>query len=141
MSKGINFALFVKTGEDATSGDPIFSKLGGQRGGTLNRSRDTIDETSKDSEGWREKDYGFGEWSIEGDGLLVEDETAYMKLEDAFMNEEKILAYWMTGAGHKYQGNVVITDFPMEGPYDAEATYSITCEGDGKPTKVLATQA
>lgn len=139
MAKGVNFLILAQTGEDPGPPIvPIYTKIAGQRGGTLNRSRDTIDNTSKDSEGWVEKDYSLGEWSIEGDGLLVEDDTAYMALEDAFMNETILKAQWKTGAGHMYEGDVIVTDFPMEGPYDAEATYSVTLEGTGKPTKILA---
>lgn len=133
MAKGINFLLKVNTGTEQT---PSYTKVAGQRGGTLNRSRDTIDETSKDGEGWVEKDYGLGEWSIDADGLLVYDDVGYAALEDAFMNETKIKAQWVQGNGDLYEGDVVVTDFPQEGPYDSEATYSVTLEGSGKPTKV-----
>ena len=63
MSKsGINFVVLVNTGTELA---PVWTKVGGQRGGTLNRTLDTIDITSKDTSGWREIEGNFFEWSIE----------------------------------------------------------------------------
>lgn len=135
MAKGISFILEANTGTEAV---PVWTKVAGQRGGTLNRSKETIDNTSKDTDGWVEKDYGLGEWGIDADGLLVESDAGYRALEDAFMNNTILQVRWVTGAGHKYTGKVLITDFPQEGPYDGEATYSVTLEGTGKPVKTLA---
>lgn len=132
MAKGIDFIVNVNTGTDVA---PVWTKVAGQRGGTLNRSRDTFETTSKDSEGWKEKEYGLGEWGIDADGVLVEDDTGYMALEDAFMNSTKVKVQWKTASGAVYDGLALITDFPQEGPYDGEATYSVTFEGTGKPTK------
>lgn len=140
MSKiGIDFLLYVKTGEDETSGDPIYTKIGGQRGATLNRSRETIETTTKDSpNGFREKEPGLAEWSIDADGLFLETDEGLQYLEDSFMNGEKLLARFQTAAGNKYEGNVILTDYPIEAPHDGEVTYSLTLEGDGAYTKVPA---
>lgn len=135
MAKGINFLLYANTGTVET---PVWTKIAGQRGGTLNREYDTIDITTKDSDGFTDEDYNFGSWSIEADGLLVETDAGYLALEDAFENAEFLKVRFETLAGNKYEGNVLITDFPIEAPYDDSATYSITLNGKGKYTKVPA---
>ena len=63
--------------------------LAGQRNATLDRSAETIDSTSKDSEGfWTESLAGFKSFSIDCDGAFVESDEAYEILEDAFMNND-----------------------------------------------------
>ncbi|MFU8688479.1 phage major tail protein, TP901-1 family [Rossellomorea sp. FS2] len=133
-ARGVNFLLFVNTG---TAEAPIYTKVAGQKGGTFNRSTDTIDLTSKDNYGWQDEDYGIASWSIEADGLLVEDDLGYQALEDAFENKEIVLVRWQTAAGTKYEGDAIITDFSSEAPYDDQATYSVTLNGKGKYEKSL----
>lgn len=135
MARGVNFLLYINTGTVAV---PVYTKVAGQKGGTFNRSSDTLDLTSKDNAGWQDEDYGVASWSIEADGLLVESDTGYAALEDAFDDKEFILVRWETAAGNKYQGNALITDFSTEAPYDDSATYSITLNGKGQYTKTLA---
>ncbi|WP_141431903.1 phage major tail protein, TP901-1 family [Bacillus sp. 03113] len=134
MAKGVNFLIYIE--DKVTPGTYI--KVAGQRGGTINRSYDTIDITTKDGDGWMDEDYSFGSWSIEGDGLLVESDAGFLALEDAFESTEFVKVRFQTAAGNKYEGNALITDFPVEAPYDDSATYSITLNGKGKYTKVLA---
>lgn len=135
MARGVNFLLYVNTG---TAQTPTYTKVAGQKGGTFNRSSDTLDLTSKDNAGWQDEDYGTASWSIEADGLLVESDTGYTALEDAFDNKEFVLVRWETAAGNKYEGSAIITDFSTEAPYDDNATYSITLNGKGQYTKTAA---
>lgn len=52
--------------------------LAGQRNASLSRSAESIDSTSKDTEGyWKESLQGFKEWSIDCDGAYVESDEAY----------------------------------------------------------------
>ncbi|WP_342045986.1 phage major tail protein, TP901-1 family [Bacillus sp. OTU530] len=134
MARGVNFLIYVNTGTTET---PVWTKVAGQRGGTFNRDVETIDTTSKDST-WSELDYGFASWSIEGDGLLVENDVAFVELEDAFMSKTIVKVRFETAAGAKYEGNALITSLPIEAPYDDAATYSITLTGTGAPTKTAA---
>lgn len=111
--------------------------LGGQRNATLNRSAESIDATSKDTEGyWKESIQGFKEWSIDADGAYVTDDAAYAKLEEAFLNSENVDVYIQFPSGTKYEGNATITDFPIEAPYDDLVTYSLTLQGNGALKKV-----
>lgn len=116
---------------DALSG----TILAGQRSATLNRSAETIDATSKDSEGgWKESLSGFKEWSIDCDGAFVTNDVAYKTLEQNFMNSENLAVYIEMPSGTKYVGEATITDFPLEFPYDDLVTWSITLQGSGALT-------
>lgn len=134
-AKGVNFLIFVNTGTVAT---PVWTKVAGQKGGSFNRSADTLDLTSKDNYGWADADYGVKSWEISGDGILVEDDAGYLALETAFNNSDFVMVRWQTAAGAKYEGEAVITDFPVDAPYDDLATYSITLTGKGAPTKTTS---
>lgn len=135
MARGVNFLLYINTG---TAQTPVYTKVAGQRGGTFNRSSDTLDLTSKDNAGWQDEDYGTASWSIEADGLLVESDAGYAALENAFDDKTYVLVRWETAAGNKYEGQAIITDFSTEAPYDDSATYSITLNGKGQYTKTAA---
>ena len=125
MAKGIDF--IIKIGTDV---------LGGQRGATLNRSADEIDTTTKDGGGWTENVAGLRSWGIDSDGLIVEDNAAFLALEAAYSAGTPVTVVMQTAAGNQYTGQANITDFPVEGPHDAEATYSITLVGSGALSKV-----
>lgn len=121
--------------------DPVEEEkiLGGQRGATLNRSAETLDATSKDTEGfWKETLQGFKEWSIDTDGLLIESDEAYSVLEEKFLKSENVDVLVIMGSGTKYKGNAVITDFPLEMPYDDMVTYSLSLTGSGALEKTEA---
>ena len=125
MARGIDFV--IKIGG---------ATLGGQRGATLNRDADTIDVTSKGStDEWREHESSFKQWSIDADGLIIEDDTAYLALETAFNAGTKVSVVMQTAANNTYTGNAIITSFPVEAPYDDAATYSVSLLGDGALTK------
>ncbi|MRX54701.1 phage major tail protein, TP901-1 family [Bacillus idriensis] len=134
MAKGVNFLLFVNTGTDAV---PTWTKVAGQKGGTLTREYDTIDVTSKDNMGWNDEEYGNASWSIEADGLLVEDDAGFLALEAAFEGAEYVKVRFQTQAGNNYEGSAIISDFSVEAPYDDSATYSLTLNGKGAYTKTV----
>ena len=110
--------------------------LAGQRSATLNRSAETIDTTTKDGDGWAESESGMKSWSIDCDGAYIESDAAYGTLETAFLAGTKVDAYIQFPSGAKYSGKVVITDFPLEFPYDDLVTYSISLQGSGALAKV-----
>ena len=126
--KGIDFLIGVTVNDE-------MKILGGQRSATLNRSADTIDVTNKESEGWQENLAGLKNWGIDTDGLVVENSEAYDYLEECFMESKEVDAYLTTPMGKKYTGKAIITDFPLEAPYDDAATYSVTFTGSGKLEK------
>lgn len=111
--------------------------VGGQRGATLNRSSEAIDVTNKVNGGWKESVAGFKEWSVDCDGLYVVDDAGYEALEAAFNASEEVELKIASG-NLVYVGKAIITDFPIEAPYDDIATYSISFTGTGALADTLA---
>lgn len=126
---GVKVKVYIM---DTTTG----AALAGQRGATLNRSAETLDATSKDGAGWAENVAGLKSWGIDCDGIYAESDAAYAILEEAFLNSEEVEAYVELPSGTKFQGKCIITDFPLEFPYDDLATYSLTLTGSGALQKV-----
>lgn len=133
MALGVDFLLYVNTG---TADTPNYIKVAGQRGATLTRENETIDASSKDNAGWSDDEYGMSTWTIEGEGVIVEDDQAFRALEEAFMNRLTLLARFQTAAGNKYEGQALVTNLTLEAPYDDMATYSLTLQGKGAYTKL-----
>lgn len=107
-----------------------------QRGATLNQSTDTIETTNKLTGGWKTFEPSFKEWSVDCDGLIPVDSTAFEALKESYRNGEKLVVSLLDGDGVGETGSVIISDFPLEYPYDDSATYSITLQGTGALTKV-----
>lgn len=129
--KGLDIIVSLNTGTHAT---PTWVALGGQRGATLNRSGEVIEITDKDSDGWKENLGGFKEWSIDCDGFYVTTDTAFTALETAFENGTQVEIKMAKTAGITYTGYAIITDFPVEVPYDDAMTYSISFTGTSSIT-------
>jgi TP901-1 family phage major tail protein len=114
-----------------------FVTVAGQRNATFSEEAETIDLTSKLSGGYTENDYGLGSWSVSCDGVYVVGNAELTALRDAQRNKEKVKCRWVeAGATQVEEGFAVVTSREIEGPFDAEATYSIELTGSGKPTLV-----
>jgi TP901-1 family phage major tail protein len=109
--------------------------IAGQRSLTINRSADSIEVSSKDTEGgWKSNLAGMKEWSIETDGLYVASDTSMQKLSKAFQNSDPVCLVVKNVKTDSYMfgGQAAITDFPLEAPYDDALTYSVTFSGNGQ---------
>lgn len=126
---GANILLAVYD-EDGTN----LLAISGQQGLTINRSADSIEITSKDTEGgWKAKIAGMKEWSIDNDGIYVPNDESHTILSKAFDNGDPVCLKVIDKKNKKgmFGGLAVITDYPIEAPYDDSMTYSITFEGMG----------
>lgn len=124
--KGIDFVLKIGT-----------KVLAGRKGASMSVSSDTVDTTAADSLGWKEKEYGFKEWSISTDGILTLSDTGYEAIEEALLNGTK-LDIEVTRAGKKYTGSCLVTSFEADAPFDDVVSYSINLEGSGPLAKTAA---
>ena len=127
--KGIDFLLYVNTGTGETE---TWTVVGGQRGASLSRSADTVDVTNKESNEWTESLPGLKSWSIDFDGLLVVDDTAYEALKTAWKSGQTVYVKIEQDGGTAEGGYGIITDLSEDYPYDAEATVSGSIEGTGE---------
>lgn len=108
--------------------------IGGQRGATLNIAADLTDVTTKDSNGWKENEAGFKEWSLEFDGLWVVDDAGLEAIRNAILNGTTVDAVMAMPGGDTYGGSALVTEFPIEAPYDDNVTYSSSMTGTGALT-------
>jgi len=132
-TKGVDILILVDTG---TEGTPQWTPVGGQRGATLSESRETIDVTHKASGGYKEYEYGIGEWTISCDGVYIPDDIAYKALQDALRQKKKIKVRWQEGGNDTFEGTALVISRDLEGPYDGESTYSMELQGTGAPTEL-----
>jgi TP901-1 family phage major tail protein len=131
MAQGVNFKIYV---DKSSSGSAQWVAVAGQRGGKLNRSASVHDTTTKDGNGWAEKRTGIKEWSIDGDGVVVFSDEGWKLLETAFNTNKVVKVHIGESGGVTYSGSAVISDFPIDMPYDNECTYSLKLEGTGALT-------
>lgn len=128
--KDILLCVFDSTGENLLA-------IAGQQSLTINRSADTIEVSSKDTEGgWKATMAGMKEWSIENGGLYVADDESHHVLSEAFENSDPVCVKVVNTKAEEdmFGGIAYITDYPIEAPYEDAVTYSITLSGVGKLT-------
>lgn len=116
-----------------TTNDELLA-IGGQRDFTLNRSAETVDTASKDTQGgWSSSVAGMKEWSLDSGGVYVIGDQSHVLLTRAF-NDSAPVCIKVVNIKQKmglWGGLAVITDYPIEAPYDDAMTYSITLTGIG----------
>lgn len=108
--------------------------ISGQQGLTINRSADTIEISSKDTQGgWKSYLAGMKEWSIDNDGLFVPNDQSHSILSKAFESGDPVCVKVVDNKRKvgMFGGLAVVTDYPIEAPYDDSVTYSITLSGMG----------
>lgn len=107
--------------------------VAGQQGLTINRDKDTIEVTSKDSDGWKQNIVGFKEWSIDNDGVYVRDHASHKQLKEIYEGDDPVLIK-VTNQKTKtdmFGGLALLTSYPIEAPYDDAVTYTISLTGTG----------
>ena len=71
--------------------DDVLLALGGQRDFTLNRSAETVDTASKDTQGgWSSSVAGMKEWSLDSGGIYVIGDQSHALLTQAFNNGDPV---------------------------------------------------
>jgi len=116
--------------------------VAGQQGLTINRSADTIEVSSKDTEGgWKSVIPGMKEWSIDLDGVYVPSDDSHKALSAAFSagNPVCVKVYNAKTKKGLFGGLASITDYPLEAPYDDSVTYSLSFSGMGALTDLTVT--
>lgn len=115
-----------------TTGSVLLA-VAGQQGLTINRDKDTIEVTSKDSQGWKQNIVGFKEWSIDNDGVYVRDHASHKLLKEIFDGDDPVLIK-VTNQKLKtdmFGGLALLTSYPVEAPYDDAVTYTASFTGTG----------
>lgn len=132
--RGVDVVIQV---EGETTG--TYVTVAGQRNATFSDSSETIDVTSKSSNGAYEYDYGLYGWSISMDGAYILGDDQMIKLRDAMRSKQMVKVKWSeTGTkGAVEQGDALVISRDLDAPYDGETTYSIELQGTGMPTTTV----
>ncbi|EAC8477290.1 phage major tail protein, TP901-1 family [Listeria monocytogenes] len=115
------------------AGDKLLA-VAGQQGLTVNRSKDSIEITSKDTVGgWKSKIGGMKEWSIDNDGLYVTGSDSHKELAQYFEGDSAVCIKILDQLNKKglFGGLAIVTDYSFEAPFDDAMTYSIKLDGMG----------
>lgn len=124
-------------------GDKLLA-VAGQQGLTINRSKDTIEITSKDTKGgWKSKLGGMKEWSIDNDGLYVRSDDSHVELGKYFDGDDPVCikVLDMKNKIGLFGGLAIVTDYSLEAPFDDAMTYSIKLDGMGALVDLIDTNA
>lgn len=124
--KDILLCVFDATGTDLLA-------IAGQQSLTINREKETIEVNSKTAGGWKQNLHGLKSWSIDNDGLYVKSDNSHKALEAAFENDT-FLCLKVVDVKEKvslFGGLAILTEYPIEAPYDDGVTYSCSFAGTG----------
>lgn len=111
----------------------VLLAVAGQQGLTINRDKDTYEVTSKDSNGWKQNVVGNKEWSIDNDGVYVRDHESHQLMKAIFEGDDPVLIK-VTNQRAKtdmFGGLALLTNYPVEAPYDDAVTYTASFTGTG----------
>ncbi len=132
--KDILLCIFDSTGSNLLA-------IAGQKSLSIKRSADSIDVTSKDTDGgWKSKISGMKEWSIDTDGIYPTGEASHAALGTAFDNGDPICLKVINNKKKKsmFGGLAFVTDYSVDAPFDDAMTYSISLDGNGPLTDLSA---
>ena len=115
-----------------------YVKVGGQKDASMSISQDPLETTDKDSLGWKEKELGNRELTVDFDAFLIEDNAGWLELKKGLINlaadHQKCNCQVDTPA-YKYTGNFVMSGLSMAGPAEDMATVSFSLVSDGVITE------
>lgn len=124
--KDILLCVFDATGTNLLA-------IAGQQSLTINREKEVTEVNSKTAAGWKQHLHGLKSWSIDNDGLYVKNDNSHKALEKAF-NEDSFLCLKVVDVKEKaslFGGLAILTEYPIEAPYDDGVTYSCSFQGTG----------
>lgn len=110
-----------------------YVKVGGQKDATMNISQDPKDTTDKDSGGWKEKELGNREMTVDFTSFLIEDNAGWLELKKGLINlagsHQKCNCQVDTEA-FTYTGMFVMPGLTWSGPLDDMSEISFSLVSD-----------
>ena len=111
---------------------------------SLEISMDEIDQTNKDSEGWKQIIGGLRSWSVSAEALYQNEaessKKAFTDFWDNIDNRTKVFveltrAGTLTSDNKYYHGEAYITSLSVNGGTEDQATFSVSLTGTGALTE------
>jgi len=134
--KGLDFIIQIE--DAATPGS--FQTIGGFRSNGMSVNSETVDITSKKSNGWRALLAGAGVRSMSLSGAGVFDNDAYFRQCMQHMLNSEIATYRLLVPNYgQFEGRFQITSLDMGGEHNGEVTYSLSLESAGEISLTITT--
>lgn len=114
-----------------------FGILGGLRSKSIALNAEEIDVTNHDSNEWKTllDTSGIRSAAISAGLVYVESDTVIKNLESKFLANEIVpLEIYISDTGSKIEGNFKLTEFTVEGDYNAEGSLSLSASSSGACT-------
>ena len=115
-----------------------YVKVGGQKDASMSIAQDPLETTDKDSAGWKEKELGNREITVDFDAFLIEDNAGWLELKKGLINlagDHQKCNCQVDTVAYKYTGNFVMSGLSMSGPNEDMATVSFSLVSDGVITE------
>ncbi len=98
----------------------------------------TVEDTSRASDGWKSFIAGLGTWSVSFNAVSARPwSTSLTALKTSFVAREPVEDVTMTDAeGYGWSGEVIVTQFAESQPLTGVVTVSVTLQGRGAPEQV-----
>ena len=108
--------------------------VGGQRNASIELSSETIDTTTKQSNGWSTKVAGTKSWTSSCDGVYFVDDAGIQAVYTAFENGSEVELEFSSTSGVYHKGTCVISSISEESGMDDVTSYTMAFEGTGALT-------
>ena len=104
--------------------------VAGQLNASLNRSMSEIEITNQIKADWQDSIGGIKSWNVGCSGVYIIGTNSFNLLEEAFMTNKKINVKIKLGE-NDYEGQGLITNFPLNATYNSQFKYTINILGCG----------
>lgn len=116
-----------------------YVKVGGQKDASMSIGQDPMETTDKDSAGWKEKELGNRELTVDFDAFLIEDNAGWLELKKGLINlagDHQKCNCQVDTPTFKYTGMFVMSGLSMAGPAEDMSTVSFSLVSDGQIVEV-----
>lgn len=151
---GLNGLIYIDT-SGTYGASPTWSRVAGQRKGTLNRGSNVVDARSKDAYGWPRTLLTNNTYTLDFDGVFMTDDVvgtfdpSLISLQTCWHDRSRLyfkvafpIPNTTLGAQSKTANTYIfpasVSKFNVDMPYDNVYTYNGTLEGYGEPTFAAA---
>lgn len=115
-----------------------YYKVGGQKDASMSISQDPMETTDKDNAGWKTKELGLREMTIDFDAFLIEDNAYWLELKKGLINlagDHQKCKCRVNTPGYVYYGDFVMTGLSVAAPNEDMSTVSFSLVSDGVITE------
>ena len=138
---GYEGVLYYNTG---TSETPAWSPIDTVRDVTANLEANTVDDTSRTTDGWRSRKQGLKQWGADFEMIYDPSNTAWQMVRASFFEGTEIEVLVLDQAididgAEGLRGIVEVVNFEKAEPLEDVQSNSTSCAGNHKPIWVEAT--